>query len=144
MSWLNFRQTGVCRQVFLLFIYCPLLLRLSVCVLCCVLVICLLRPTLKIFLFPLTRPYFTGMGRLSEIILFYSPNSIPIINNQIGLVKVQKINWKFLFTTLSKANLKNIFVSPYPTLFYQYGSVVGKSFFLDFSYWIPIKLNCIQ
>ena len=39
-----------------------------------------------------------------------------------------------------QANLKNIFVSPYPTLFYRYGSV---GFFVNFSNWIPIKLNCI-
>ena len=41
------------------------------------------------------------------------------------------------------ANLKNIFVSPYPTLFYRYG-LVGRIFFFNFSNWIPIMLNCIQ
>ena len=44
----------------------------------------------------------------------------------------------------SEANLKNIFVSPYPTLFYQYGLVGRKIIFFNFSNWIPIKLNCIQ
>ena len=44
--------------------------------------------------------------------------------------------------TCTKANLKNIFVSLYPTLFYGYGSV-GRIVF-NFSNWIPIKLKCIQ
>ena len=44
-----------------------------------------------------------------------------------------------------KANLKNIFVSPNPTLFYRYVSVGrSESYFFNFSNWIPIKLNCIQ
>ena len=41
-----------------------------------------------------------------------------------------------------KANLKNIFVSPYPTLFTVW--VSRSIFFFNFSNWIPIKLNCIQ
>ena len=41
-----------------------------------------------------------------------------------------------------EANLKNIFVSPYPTLFLQYGEVGWKITFFNFSNSIPIKLNC--
>ena len=40
-----------------------------------------------------------------------------------------------------KLNLKNSFVSPYPTLFYRYGSVGRKINCFNFSNWIPIKLN---
>ena len=55
----------------------------------------------------------------------------------------------FLFQNImkikGKANLKNIFVSPYPTLFIQYGSV-GKIIFFYFSLILKIhhtiKLNC--
>ena len=44
---------------------------------------------------------------------------------------------------MHKANIKNIFVSPYPILFLKYGSV-GRSeiFFFNFSNSIPIKPNC--
>ena len=41
-----------------------------------------------------------------------------------------------------QANLKNNFVSPYPTLFLQYGSVGRKIIFFNFSNSIPIKPNC--
>ena len=45
---------------------------------------------------------------------------------------------------LYKANLKNIFVSPYPTLFLRYGSVGRSGYFIffNFSNFIPIKPNC--
>ena len=42
----------------------------------------------------------------------------------------------------TKANLKNIFVSPYTTLFLRYGSVGRKIIFFNFSNSIPIKPNC--
>ena len=45
-------------------------------------------------------------------------------------------------TTRGQANLRNIFVSPYPTLFNQYGSVGRKIILFYFPNWIPIKLNC--
>ena len=32
------------------------------------------RPTLKIFLFPLTRPSFTGMGRSVGKLLYFTPH----------------------------------------------------------------------
>ena len=38
-----------------------------------------------------------------------------------------------------KANLKNIFVSPYPTLFYPYG-LVCRNFFFNFSNGYPLNL----
>ena len=41
-----------------------------------------------------------------------------------------------------KANLRNIFVSPYPTLFNWYGSVGRKIILFYFPNSIPIKLNC--
>ena len=56
----------------------------------------------------------------------------------------------FLFQNImknkGKANLKNIFVSPYPTLFIRYGSVGRKIIFFYFSLILKIhhtiKLNC--
>ena len=39
-----------------------------------------------------------------------------------------------------KPSLKNIFVSPYPTLFHRYGSVGRKIIFFNFSNWILINL----
>ena len=48
----------------------------------------------------------------------------------------------FLFNKIYRANLRNIFVSPYPTLFNQYGSVGRKIILFYFPNSIPIKLNC--
>ena len=42
----------------------------------------------------------------------------------------------------TEANHKNIFVSPYPTLFLWYASVGRKIIFFNFSKSIPIKPNC--
>ena len=42
---------------------------------------------------------------------------------------------------MHKANIKNIFVSPYPILFLKYGSVGRKFFFLTSQ--IPYPLNLI-
>ena len=42
---------------------------------------------------------------------------------------------------MHKANIKNIFVSPYPILFLKYGSV-GKNFFLTSQIPYPLNLKC--
>ena len=53
------------------------------------------------------------------------------------------LNFKANATSVDpKANLKNIFVTPYPTLFLWYGSVGRKIIFFNFSNSIPIKPNC--
>ena len=44
---------------------------------------------------------------------------------------------------LNKANLKNIFVSPYPNLFLWYGSVGRKIIFFNFSNSISIKESAV-
>ena len=46
----------------------------------------------------------------------------------------------YLFIGLDKANLKNIFVSPYPTLFYRYGSVSRKIIILTSQIGYPLNL----
>ena len=43
---------------------------------------------------------------------------------------------------MHKANIKNIFVSPYPILFLKYGSV-GRNFFFFLTSQIPYPLNLI-
>ena len=45
--------------------------------------------------------------------------------------KTMEVNIMAHFWVSLEANLKDIFVSPYPTLFYRYGSVSGKLIFLN-------------
>ena len=73
---------------------------------------------------------FTLLAALSSMFI-----SVPVMGfpDLKGLITQENIS--------SWDNLKNIFVSPYSTLFYRHGSV-GR--FYNFSNWILIKLNCIQ
>ena len=54
------------------------------------------------------------------------PTVTEIVNN-----KIQEKKTKDETETAGRANLKNIFVSPLPTLFYWYGSVSRKLIFFN-------------
>ena len=84
-------------------------------------------------------------GMLLRSISFDSFSNKFVNSHQIWLNQTFSlmIFWARIIPVLTKANLKNIFVSPYPTLFYWYGLVGRKFFFFNFSNWIPIKLNLI-
>ena len=85
-----------------------------------------------------------------------TPNKLGPIQRQLFSVNqatIRAVDYKicdnlFCIFIENKANLKNIFVSPYPTRFYQFGSV-GQNFFLTSQIGYPLNLivyskTCLQ